>query len=203
MKLISTFMLLAFAGSVAISQPVPGKILLGGNFGINTGTQVGNSDHSETTFDVFPMIGFITGTKMAFGARVGYTYQKLKIEDEKITYSAFGLSPFYRYYFISEKGGIFMEAMVSSQFGVEKSEYYDGWLSETVTEKTKVTSIAIGISPGVYYYITPGISLEAKFGWFGFSDIILKDEDDDKISQESFELSLNPQSISFGVTFTL
>jgi hypothetical protein len=114
---------------------------------------------------------------------------------DKAVESTFVINPFGRYYLISGTGGLFAEASVYNGFGSNKE--YD----ETETLKESVFDFSAGISPGVYYYVTSRLSLEAKFGWLGFETSVTGDDESKDITNY-FGLNISPDSFTFGLTYT-
>ena len=76
-------------------------------------------------------------------------------------------------------------------------------IGQTPLVDHNTTTFSLGIAPGAYYYITPKIALECKFGWFGFRSYVEKQDNDDKDITNDFGLNINSSSLSFGFTYTL
>jgi len=206
MKTLSTLFIFAFAFSGSFAQPVSGKLILGGNFSFSFEHYGEDNQSKSNSFEINPNIGFFITEKTAIGVRAGYSmtkdeYANSFYDSEKV--SAFGLSPYFRYYIKPNKGGIFLQSSLQLYFGKEKTSYYDEYEMQDVVEESNFTLMNIGVSPGVYYYITEKIAIEATFGRLSYQFVTTKDEDDNKNKQNYFGLSLNPQSISFGVVFNL
>jgi len=108
---------------------------------------------------------------------------------------AFGF--YLRNYITVNQGGLFLEESMS--FGFSKSEFID-----FEDNNTSSRSFSIGISPGIYYYLTEKIALEAKIGWLGYKTKreIYSYRDYDRVFNES-GVSINPQNITMGIIFTL
>ena len=203
-KFVCIAMLFCLAVS-ASAQPVAGKFFIGGNLSFYTvtdKTKTGGTTQSNSTdhyFTFLPMGGYFISDKLAVGARTGIDIQVYKTPDafmDKEVVSTFVINPFGRYYLISGTGGLFAEASVYTGIGSDK-EYY-----EAETFKSNIFNFSMGVSPGVYYYITSRLSLEAKFGWLGFETNVTS-EDDTKDVTNYFGLSIAPDSFMFGLTYTL
>jgi hypothetical protein len=189
-----------------IAQPAGGKFIIGGHFSLY-GT-VNKSKNGSTTekngsttyFTIMPEGGYFLNDKIAVGAGLGFDTQIDKNPQstiEKSTTSKMVFTPFGRYYLISGTGGIFAEASMGFSFGANKTFYND------VTDTEKVFGYSALLSPGVYYYVTPSLALEARFGWFGFMSNVTKTANDQKDIQNSFGIDFSPDSFIFGLTFTL
>ena len=189
-----------------LAQPTGGKFFIGGHFSLygtidkskNGGTSEKNG--STTYFTIMPVGGVFLNDRIAVGAGLGYDTQIEKDPQstiEKSTTSKFVFTPFGRYYLISGTGGIFAEASMGYSFGTNKT------FTSDVIDTENVFGFSALLSPGVYYYVTPRLAIEAKFGWFGFMSNVTKTGNDQKDIQNSFGIDLSPDSFIFGLTFTL
>jgi hypothetical protein len=189
-----------------MAQPAGGKFFIGGHFslyGTVDKSKNGNTtekDGSTTTFTLMPLGGYFLNDRIAVGAGLGWDTQITKDPQstiEKSTSSKMVFTPFGRYYLLSGTGGIFAEASMGFSFGTNKT------YSADVVDSENVFEFSMLLSPGVYYYITPRIALEAKFGWFGFMSNVTKPGDDQKEIHNSFGIDFSPDSFIFGLTYTL
>ncbi len=189
-----------------MAQPTGGKFFIGGHFSLygtvdkskNGSTTEKNG--STTYFTLMPLGGYFINDRIAVGAGIGWDTQIDKDPQstiEKSTTSKMVFTPFGRYYLISGRGGIFAEASMSYSFGKNKTYTND------VIDTENVFGFSALLSPGVYYYVTPKLALEAKFGWFGFMSNVTKPGNDQKEIQNSFGIDFSPDSFTFGLTFTL
>ena len=189
-----------------MAQPTGGKFFIGGHFSLYS--TINKSKNGNTTekglsdnyFTIMPVGGYFLNNKIAVGVGIGYDTQIEKDPGstlEKYTNSKFEINPFGRYYLISGTGGIFIEASMGYSFGTSKSYITN------VTDTRHDFGFSALLSPGVYYYITPRLALEAKFGWVGFMSDISKTGNDQKNIRNSFGADLSPDSFAFGLTFTL
>lgn len=187
------------------AQPDARQLFIGGNIGIygdsekfKDGGNIAN-EQSNTSMDLLPKAGYFFSDRLAAGIQTGISSSVSKFPEDdpdKRSSFIFILAPFGRYYLISKTGGLFAEA--SLEFGMGKRKTYN----EAGTVETNLSTISAGVSPGVYYYITPKISLEAKFGWMGFSSETEKDGDQ-KFIQNAGGLSIYATGFLFGVMFVL
>jgi outer membrane protein len=205
MKKIVVSIMFAFALIVAQAQPEAGKVFLGGDIGVYSLSQKDKfdgtiTDEQYTTFlTLLPKAGYFLSDKLAVGIQTGISSIIRKYPDsdpEKTSNTSFVFKPFGRYYLTTGTGGLFAEAGLGLSAGKTKIFYDAG------TEESNQTAISIDFSPGVYYYITPSISLEAKFGVIGFSTEIQKDGDTKNVNNV-FTFELFPSGIGFGVSFLL
>jgi outer membrane protein len=189
-----------------MAQPVGGKFFIGGHlslYGTVDKSKIGSTtekDGSTTYFTFMPVAGYFLNERVAVGAGIGFDTQIYKDPQstiEKTTTSKMVFSPFGRYYLVSGKGGIFAEASMGLSLGTNKS------FTSDVTDTQNVLGFSALVSPGVYYYVTPKIALEAKFGWVGFMSTVTKFDNDQKDIHNSFGFDLSPDSFIFGLTFML
>jgi outer membrane protein len=202
-----TFIAIAWLVCTSImAQPAGGKFFIGGHlslYGTVDKSKNGNTtekDGSTAYFTIMPLAGYFLNDRIAVGAGIGFDSQINKDPQsatEKSTTSKMVFTPFGRYYLISGTGGIFAEASMGFSFGTNKT------FTNDVVDTENVFGFSALLSPGVYYYITPRLSLEAKFGWFGFMSDVTKMGNDQKDIHNTFGFDLSPDSFIFGLTFTL
>jgi len=187
------------------AQPAAGQLFAGGDLGVNHSSFKFKSggttsvNQTVTSLSILPMAGYFLSDNLAVGALIGITSSIRKFPDddpEKSTSFQFHFRPFGRYYLISGTGGIFAEASVGIGTGKSKVFFDAG------TQESNLTSFDVGISPGVYYFITPKLAFEAGFGWFGFFTEVEKDGDQKDISND-FGFNLYTSGISLGFIYVL
>jgi hypothetical protein len=206
MKRVMILTIICLAAWPLMAQPEAGKLFLGGNaraYSYMNRTKNGSTTQNQgstTYLTLMPLGGYFLSSKIAVGAGIGIDSQIDKNPQsvtDKTVRTTFEFSPFGRYYLISEKGGLFLQVTLSSGFGSNKS--YTG----NNIDKQHTMSFSALLSPGVYYYITPKLALEATFGWFGFTHYVTKPGNDVKDIQNSVGFDVTPDSFSFGLTFML
>jgi hypothetical protein len=200
----------------SFSQVEKGKINFGGNIGFNMtkeDTRTADSITSQSTvrsFTILPMADYFLTEKIAVGIRTGVNFSKTEtpgIEPDKMIRSVYVVNPFGRYYlwkYGSSNGlfavagavGIFADASLNVGFGKEKQ--YTG--SDVVS--ANIRNFSIGVSPGVFYYLTNRFSFEAKFGWLGYK-IEVTDGGNTKQRMHNFGFNLLPENLVFGMLYSL
>jgi hypothetical protein len=201
------FILTLLAGGVyAGAQPVAGKFFVGGSFNLWASTdksEFGGTtviDEKHFSFDLSPRVGYFLSDRLAAGIGLGFSNSVTQFPDDdpdKRTRSRFYFEPFLRYYLISGKAGIFAEASVGTYVGKDKIFY------DTTTDEWNNFGIFAGVSPGVYYFISEKLAVEAWIGWIGIETDVNKYDDDDKDVYTEFRMSLYPSNISLGLKFIL
>lgn len=206
MKKVTFIVIVCLVSLPLMAQPAGGKFFIGGHFslyGTVDKTKNGSTtekDGSTTYFTLTPLLGYFLNDRIAVGAGIGFDTQIDKNPQStnyKNTTSKMVFNPFGRYYLISGTGGIFAEASMGYSFGKNKN------YTDAAVDEENVFGFSALISPGVYYYITPRLALEAKFGWFGFMSEVTNPGNDQKDIHNTFGLDLSPDSFIFGLTFTL
>jgi len=205
MKRLLLLTALALTGISLMAQPTTGKVFIGGDLLFAKGTEkekVGNTTsvtQEVTQVQILPMAGYFISDKFAIGAQLGLSANVMKAPDgyaTKRTYTGIVFSPFARYYLISGTAGLFAEGYL----GLENGNYK--YVTTLGDYKTKYNLFETGVAVGAYYYISPKLALECKFGRLGYSSETETDENDDKDISNVFALKLDPSSLYFGLTFS-
>ena len=147
------FLGLSASGSL-VAQTQEGNIMMGAQLLNVTGTfQSGSS-----TFDmgISPQVGFFLSDNFALGGAVLLNLQTAS------HYTDFGyaVGPFARYYFNSIHGQD-LQVSKRSSFFVEGDVFIQGENIKTNGTSTNTNGLGLGIGPGIAYFITPNIGLEA------------------------------------------
>ncbi len=204
-KFVATIVALTMSTTL-MGQAAEGGYFAGGSFNFSISSSSSTSGNTTidgpttTRFGINPIAGMFLDDNLAIGAGVGFNLNSQKTpmgdNDVTVTQTVFSLSPFARYYMGAENVGLYAEAGIGVGFG--GSSVKSG---NTTTDGPSIFNFDIGVVPGVYYYIAPGLSLEARFGFLGLERSQQKDDNDDKEVQTDFGLTLNPSSLSFGMTY--
>lgn len=92
---------------------------------------------------------------------------------------------------------------VGVAFGSSKEEEKNG-NTTTTTDGPKVTALEVGITPGLVFFPTNKVGLEANFGFVGFSSVTSKSTNgstETKVSNSNFGLGANSISPTFSLGF--
>ena len=233
-KIIVTVFAVTFS-IVASAQHSQGSFMVEGGINFlqsnteNIDGSITEKGPKETSFTFSPALGYFITSNLSAG--IVFSYSSDKTEDindeftfqdgstlpysEELSSSSIAIGPYVRYYLMPfERSGVFLDASFVYGFGDGSDEVVlDSPLqispTETITnfETTQdFTFISTGITPGLIFYITPKMALQATFGFLGFTQLnqemfdSLADETmEDKISD--FEISFNASSLSFGLSF--
>ena len=155
MKKIATVLVISLAmvgAHTATAQIQKGNLMVGAglaNFdlGLQKGASVG--------VDLHPRIGYFLADNVAIGALVNFGFNYAKSRGTNINY---GINAFSRYYFAKKEVDLIKHAYLF----VEGNVGLDG-KNTIVTDKpnSATNGLGLGIGPGVAYFLTPNIGLEA------------------------------------------
>ncbi len=172
------------------AQITAGRIYLGGGLGFSSGSgkttvKTSNStteikDPIRTTFEIAPGAGYILSDKFGVGLNFGFNSSTSKEDStnysDKSTSSSFFVNPYFRYYMMLEDNFGFTGTLnIRLGSGRSKSETTIANITTTV-EGPKLSSMSIGITPGIIYFPTNKIGLEANIGFLGFASSTSKQE---------------------------
>lgn len=144
-----------------------------------------------THFGIMPDVGYFLTDNIAAGLGIGYTSAVSNFENTqgqvttkvKGKESMFFLLPFLRYYkFMGDKGGVFAQFDVGIGSGKNFGETTTGNVTVTTTDE-KISAFHVALRPGVVFFVTDKIGLEATVGALGF----FQDKEVDENSQNKDE----------------
>jgi hypothetical protein len=204
---ISLFvMMLVLLANNSFSQPAEGRMFAGGSFQFLTGSekQKANSTTTKvggtTVFSLQPMVGLFIADNLAVGGGIGYSItansRPVGDNDRIDTRSLFYIAPFARYYLNTGTVGAFAEASLGLGFGGSKIKQ-----GNNTSDGPSISTLGIGIAPGIYYYVAENISLDAKLGFLGYSRSQDKYDNGGKEIEQEFGLNLRTTSLQFGILF--
>lgn len=148
-------------------------------------------DSKTTGFEVAPSVGYFVTENIAVGVRLGFSSDKVEepLEDE-IKTTAFTVGAFGRYYFTpASKFSFFGE--LEAQYGNRKVEEGPG--------EYKENNFGVNVAPGVSYFLSSNIALEASFGILGFNTVDPDVDGADKTN--SFDFGLDTRDIRLGLVY--
>lgn len=160
MKTIRTWKYLAIlflglsASGEVMAQTEEGNVMMGAQLLNVTGTF--QSGSSTFNMGISPQVGFFLSDNFALGAAVLLNLQTAS----HYTDFSYAVGPFARYYFNRVKGED-LQLSKRSSFFVEGDVYIQGENIKTNGNSVNTNGLGIGIGPGLAYFITPHIGLEA------------------------------------------
>lgn len=178
-----------FGVATSFAQTAQGTLYLGGGLGFTTssnkvttsggGTTVSADGPKSTSFSIVPGVGYFIADKLAVGIDISFLNESEKEPYEgpgaqtgdynKVSGNLISFTPYARKFFmLSDNFGFTGTFGVGVGFGSSKTESKRG--STTVTnDGPKVTALEVGITPGLVFFPTNKVGLEANFGFVGFS----------------------------------
>ncbi|BDD03297.1 outer membrane beta-barrel protein [Aureibacter tunicatorum] len=198
-----------FLSATSFAQIEKGKVSLGGTVGFSISeSSMINYDYymdevsTEKTqlFQLLPSFGYFVSDNVSLGVTTGVMFEKSSQKGSEVEYKdriiAFG--PTVRYYkMINENFGFFGQG----QFLYTSTQSWASNINASGhdSDKLKINGLRIGITPGITYFVSKSVALEASYGFFGYTQSKVKDEED--IKDTEFGLNLDTSSLTFGFQF--
>jgi hypothetical protein len=177
----------AIAALAVASLTANAQAWLGGSFNFNWEKGKWDGAKATTSWKIAPEIGYninenwaIAG-KIAVGGESRYTKELGQLVEKSVT--TFTVSPYARYTF----------AQID-----DLSFFVDGGIHFTSYGKDNGSSFGIGIQPGLAYKVADGVTLAAKFGYFGW-----RTYDKEAGNKDQFGLGVDGNNLEFGIYFDL
>lgn len=200
---------LAFASLISAQETnLKGRTFISGSVGYSSEDNQNNEgyDYSVKLLTVMPSVGYFVTEDVAIG--LGFGYQSAKSNSTNIVYYV-GSEPIFAHY-ESRVNSFIINPMVRKYWNLGGKLYLFGQLdvnystgkSETTftgnpTTKVSVNSLGFNLKPGLDYFISNNLSLEATIGNLGYS----RDRRDGERANEKFNLGLNLGNINIGVKY--
>jgi len=165
-----------------------GDIFLTGSLSYGSESQ---GDDKESAFGFSPKAAYFVTENIAVGINLGYTTTKveaLNVDDIKTNMLEAGV--FGRYYLTPAKQ--------FSVFGELGANYATG-NQDNGTVDVDTNGFNIGFAPGISYFVSDCIALEASFGVLSYETSEL--DVNGAESKDSFDFGLNLSDISFGMVY--
>jgi hypothetical protein len=211
MKKVLSITLLALFCLEANAQLQKGNIMIGGSlsFSNNSSEQdfaTGFSSSEATSFRLSPKAGYLLSDRAVIGLGLGlitsmneYTSNSSSQETRS---KGLDISPFYRQYFsLSDKVAFFAHGTATLGFSKSKSKSQNG--TDVDETEGNGTSYAIGIAPGVNYFLNEKWALEASLGGLGYSagNSDTSGTFGSDIKSRGFNFNFGIDSFSFGLKY--
>lgn len=154
----------------------------------NVGSEKTGEDKS-TGFTVAPSFGYFVSENIALGARIGYSSDKREVNNVDVAdFETLGFGVFGRYY-----------VTPASKFSVFAELGVDYNTIENKLTDAEAKQIAVGVAPGVSYFLSNHFALEASFGILGYSSNDNGGNGAEKTN--SFDLGLDLRDVSVGIVY--
>jgi outer membrane protein len=175
-----------------------GDMFLSGALGYST-TSTG--DISESQFRIAPRIGFFVSNNIALGLELGYitttsdeTYEgPFGPQIYQVENNTFAIGGFGRYY-ATPANDFSIFGQLSIAYASSKTE-----ISIAGVDSYKATGFDFGLAPGLSYFVSDNLALEATFGILSYTTA--KPDFEGAESTDAFELGIDLNDINFGVSY--
>ena len=167
-KILLVVLLAVTCFAMSEAQVGPG-LFAGGNLGISTSSSEstfgGTTSDGPTSFNfnINPGVGYYFNENVAAGVRIGYgSSTTTQPNDDESSFTTFSLGVFGRYASTIDANGNFawfLEA--NAGFGSQSSEMTTG---NTTVEGDPVSTLGVGIAPGLIYFPSPKFGFEVSLG---------------------------------------
>jgi len=132
---------------------------------VMVGTDLTNFDYTldqngRFVIDLSPKAAWFIKDNTALGAYVHFGFETAKGENSKVGYGVGALARQYM-------AGDAIAAVRHTRLFVEANVGFEGVNDNTTTPKTSTNGLGIGAGPGVAYFITPNVGLEALLKYNG------------------------------------
>ncbi|PWA05428.1 outer membrane beta-barrel protein [Flavobacterium psychrotolerans] len=197
--ILSVVALLAFGMANAQDKKETREGFGKGDLFISGGVSYGSSNDKSAEvktsgFEIAPKVGFFVTEKIAIGARLGFTTNK--VEDHNVTTvdgNTFAMGVFGRYYCTpADKFSVFTN--LGFDYSSSKNKL-------APSSSDKLNGFEIGLQPGVSYFLSKCFAMEATYGNLGYQTE--KSNASGAKSTGTFGIDLDLRSISFGLVYKL
>jgi hypothetical protein len=180
-----------------------GQWNLEGSFSINSSQRdidridFENSSSENFNFSISPELGYAVADNLLVGLGVSYNYSKSEFnqvtDDRTSEANSFGFTPYIEKFFpLNADFALSIKGELSYSFGKQTNKRSIG------TSETDFDSFFVGFRPGINYFVSDQIFLQANFGALGYESF--KNEDDLNVNENNaFLLNLSTSSLFFGI----
>ncbi|WGH75570.1 hypothetical protein P8625_16155 [Tenacibaculum tangerinum] len=184
-----------------------GTYFLNGDFSVNHSNNIikdfyyGSSYESNIfNFSIAPKIGYAIKDNLLIGLGVGYGYSEVEAinpfneSNATTSFNNFSILPFIKKLFpVGEKLTLSIRGEFNYTYTEQNQIYY-------IDSFDHAESYFVGIRPGISYFLTKAIALEATMGVLGYTYQSYKDTDGDRNSN-NFGVNLNSNNLFFGLSY--
>ncbi|APZ44978.1 hypothetical protein BW723_01145 [Polaribacter reichenbachii] len=176
--------------------------LIGGKISLSS-TNAETTDNNTSKgygISLNPEIGFTIKNNLVLGLGLGYDYYKNENTDA-LNYSrsrnVLSIAPYVKK-FIPINSHLLFSLKGEARFSTDENKNSDS------TNLSRNKTFFVGFRPGITYFLSKRISLDANIGSIGYSHFNRKyDTNDETYKSNSFNLNLNSSDFLFGFTYYL
>jgi len=201
MKTKTLFTALLLLTMFAHAQLPQGSLLTGGNLSYNyTSFDVNASTEKQSTAIINPEAFYTLNDHWGIGGGLSFQIMSAKYSspDSKNTTTTFEIEPGVRYYGnISKTVTCYGEGYLNGSYGSSKNT------SNGAESKTNITSIGLGLRPGIMWNIKERVFLNFEYGSLRFFHANYKPEGVSPTTKEnSLNFNLSTESLLIGLGYT-
>jgi hypothetical protein len=180
----------------------------GGEFSINLANseniQDAKIENDRFNFGFSPKFGYTLENNLIIGLGLGYSYLKDKVDyNDSDRYDAtsntYSVFPYIKKIIpITNKFAFILQGEL--RYSKYKNDFVE--YTSLIQDKSRDTFFA-GIRPGITYFLTKKIALEANLGSLGYSTSKYDDNYSEEGKTNSFDFNLNSSNLNFGLSLYL
>ncbi|CAM1348948.1 outer membrane beta-barrel protein [Tenacibaculum halocynthiae] len=161
------------------------------------------NENSTFSFNITPKLNYFIGDNLSLGFGIGYNYRNNDNTDNNQNLTTQNTNTFSfnsyikKHYFIVSNLSFFLQGEVNYQTGKTKTIFQNSSNIPT----SDINTFFIGIRPGVSYFLTNKIAIQAYFGSLGYTNTTIKNGTSFKENQNRFDLNLNSSQLIFGMSY--
>lgn len=154
-QLALALVVVLFSATAAVAQTQKGNLMVGGDLANFNLEFLGGGGGTAFRVDLVPKLAWFIKDDLAIG---GYAKLGLQTAKEAGTTTNYGIGALGRYY-VQDKNVRKLEFSKRARFFVEANAGFGG--SSNSKSDASTTGLDLGVGPGLAYFITPNVALEA------------------------------------------
>ncbi len=195
-----------FAGTIVMGQEKEEKLTLkkgtwslGGEIAFSTANSelpnISTEKNKFTSFNVSPKVGYFISSNLEIGLGSGYSYSKNEdINLNSTKNNSYSVFPYVKKYIPLHKNfSFFLQG--EARYSVSESDY-----NNNLNTGSGNTFFA-GIRPGIVYFFTENLAMQANIGALGYTTSKFKSEGVVESTSNSFSFNLNSSNLLFGFSY--
>lgn len=211
MKNITFFLFVILITSITFAQQKKALISVGGEIGYSYSSCLENNaygpyENSVSQYLINPRIGYFLSKDVELGIGLGFSHKKNITEgenaDSENKENIFSVNPFGRYYnYFNEDLGLFLELNLMYGFGY--SEYTS---SSVIENEFDITSYSIKLNPGIVYYLSDIISINASINFIEYQNTKYKVPNSPTVipdEREVFDIGIDFKNVNLGIQINI
>lgn len=168
---------------------------------------VPNLKNTNFSFNLFPSTEYFISNNLSLGISLGYGQFTSKSSDTNFNNenntNTYTIAPYVKKYFpITNRFAFSLQGELNYTYSDSKSTNNN---TPTIIGGDFHNNYAINLRPGISFFVSKNIALQANLGLLGYyhTNRKVRTDDSQKSSNNGFNFSLNSSSILFGVSLYL